>query len=158
MIVTIRHVCMNRSYELSSIGPHIGFEAAGIVCKVGKAVDGDKIKLGDRVMISATQCCTNRINVRADEVSTFPQGVSMRDAASLISIYSTAHYGLVHLARVRKGERVLIHAAAGGVGQAAISICQHYGAEVYATASKAKQSAVHALGVKHVFDSRSTSW
>jgi len=66
--------------------------------------------------------------------------------------------GLVHLARIRKGEVVLIHCASGGVGHAAISICQHYGAIILATASRAKHSLLHGMGVEHVFDSRSTSW
>src|SRR4029453_15408665 len=71
----------------------------------------------------------------------------------------TAYYALHHLARMRAGERVLIHAAAGGVGLAALQIAQHAGAEVFATAgSPEKQELLQLLGVQHVMDSRSLAF
>lgn len=75
------------------------------------------------------------------------------------SVYNTSHHALVNLARLRKGERVLIHGGAGGIGHAAISICKHLGAEVYATAgTDEKRQLVREMGVKHVYNSRNTSW
>ena len=131
-------------------------EATGVVRAVGKAVAG--VEPGQAVICNVSRCFSNRINLPASRTVPLPEGVSFDDGASIMSVYNTAHYALVYLARIRKGDRVLIHAGAGGVGHAAISICHHVGAEIYATASKAKREIVHALGVKHVYDSRSTSW
>src|SRR5690606_24657404 len=70
--------------------------------------------------------------------------------------FLTAHYALMQLAHLEPGERVLIHAAAGGVGLAAIQICQHIGAEIFATAgSDEKHEFLRSLGVKHIYSSRS---
>ena len=65
--------------------------------------------------------------------------------------YVTAYYSLVYLARLRKGQRVLIHSAMGGVGQAAIALAKHVGAEIYATAgSEGKREQLHALGARGI--------
>jgi hypothetical protein len=78
---------------------------------------------------------------------------------SFQSVYNTSHHALVNLARMRKGERVLIHGGAGGIGHAAISIAKHLGAEIYATAgTDEKRQLVRDMGVEHVYNSRNTSW
>ena len=83
----------------------------------------------------------------------------MVEAAAVSSVYLTAYYALVHLAQLRKGQRVLIHSAMGGVGQAAIAIAKYIGAEIYATAgNKSKRDRLLALGVSNAFDSRSYDW
>ena len=64
----------------------------------------------------------------------------MEQAASVLSVYVTAYYSLIHLARLREGQRVLIHSAMGGVGQAAIALARHAGAEIYATAGSDEQA------------------
>ena len=75
------------------------------------------------------------------------------------SVYNTSHHALINLARIRKGETVLIHSAAGGIGHAAISIAKHVGAVIYATAgSEEKRQLVRDMGVTHVYNSRSTDW
>lgn len=79
-------------------------------------------------------------------------------AASVQSVYTTAWHSLVNQARIKPGESVLIHAAAGGVGHAAISVCKLMGVKIYATTSAAKQETVRRLGVENIYDSRSTSW
>jgi hypothetical protein len=74
-------------------------------------------------------------------------------------VYNTSHHALVNLARIRKGESVLIHSAAGGIGHAAISIAKHCGAVIYATAgSEEKRQLVRDMGVEHVYNSRNLSW
>ena len=74
-------------------------------------------------------------------------------------MYNTSHHALINLARIRKGETVLIHSAAGGIGHAAISIAKHVGAVIYATAgSEEKRQLVRDMGVEHVYNSRNTSW
>jgi len=88
----------------------------------------------------------------------FPEATAVGSAAVSRSI-PTAHYGLNHLARMKLGERVLIHAGAGGVGMAAVQLAQQAGAEIYATAgSPAKRDLLASLGVRHIFDSRSLSF
>src|SRR2546429_6189315 len=85
-----------------------------------------------------------------------PAGWSYAQAASVPVVYLTAYYGLVDLAGLGRGERLLVHAAAGGVGMAAVQLGRHLGAEVLATASPAKWEAVRALGVEeeHLASSR----
>jgi NADPH:quinone reductase-like Zn-dependent oxidoreductase/acyl carrier protein len=83
-----------------------------------------------------------------------PAGVSFVQAAGLSSVYVTAYYALHTLARIKPGDRILVHAAAGGVGQAAVRIAQAAGAEVFATASPHKWPLLQEQGVRHVMNSR----
>ncbi|KJS50994.1 hypothetical protein VM98_39580, partial [Streptomyces rubellomurinus subsp. indigoferus] len=77
-------------------------------------------------------------------VAPMPAGLTFAEAAAIPVVYLTAYYGLVDLAGLRVGEKLLVHAAAGGVGMAAIQLAHHFGAEVFATASPAKWDAVRA--------------
>jgi len=144
------------SFEGSYYGRHLGMEAAGVVSAVGAGVT--HLKVGDRVATAEASCFGNRLNAPASRVVKLVDSISFEVAASTQSVYNTAHHALVNIARIKKGDRVLVHAAAGGVGHAAISVCQHVGAIVYATASAGKRAAVKALGVEYIYDSRSTSW
>jgi myxalamid-type polyketide synthase MxaB len=83
-----------------------------------------------------------------------PEGFDPVAATTIPGAFLTAWYGLNELARIGPGDRVLVHAAAGGVGQAAVQLAQHAGAEVFATASPGKWPALRAMGVQHVFNSR----
>ena len=89
-----------------------------------------------------------------------PDGWSFPQAASVPVVFATAYYALVDLAGLRAGESVLIHAAAGGVGMAAVQLARYLGAEVYATASPAKQDLVRELGVDpaRIASSRTTEF
>ena len=84
-----------------------------------------------------------------------PMGVVLLPHGTLPVNYLTAWLMLVWLGRVREGDRVLVHAVAGGVGQAALQICRHFGAEVIGTASAAKHERLRELGVAHPIDYRS---
>ncbi|WTA96856.1 SDR family NAD(P)-dependent oxidoreductase [Streptomyces avidinii] len=121
-----------------------GGEGAGVVVEVGPGVTD--LRPGDRVMglfygIGPTSVTDRRF------VSRIPQGWSFRQAAAVPVTYLTAYYGLVDLADLRAGEKVLVHAGTGGVGTAAIQIARHLGAEVYSTASPAKWDALRGAGV-----------
>ena len=85
-----------------------------------------------------------------------PDGWSHAEAASVPSTFLTAYYALFHVHRLEKGQRILIHAAAGGVGMAAVQLAQHIGAEIYGTASPAKWDTLRALGLddEHLASSR----
>ncbi|MFJ3794602.1 SDR family NAD(P)-dependent oxidoreductase [Kitasatospora sp. NPDC090091] len=123
----------------------LGSEAAGVVVEVGAEVTD--LKPGDRVFglildaFGPVAVADRRTIVRMPSSLTFAQ------AAAVPVVYLTAYYGLVDLAGLRAGERVLVHAAAGGVGMAAVQLAHHLGAEVFATASPHKWDAVRALGV-----------
>jgi NADPH:quinone reductase-like Zn-dependent oxidoreductase/acyl carrier protein/NADP-dependent 3-hydroxy acid dehydrogenase YdfG len=98
------------------------------------------------------------VTVPAGQVAPLPDGLTPAEGATVPLAFLTAHYALTRLAKLRRGERVLIHAASGGVGSAAVQIARALGAEVYATASEAKRDALRASGVAQVLDSRSTSF
>lgn len=132
----------------------LGQECAGVVVDVGDCVGG--FKPGDEVFAYGPACFSLYTTVRATEVALKPFALSFQAAAGLPAAYSTAWYSLIHLARLRPAERVLIHAATGGVGLAAVRIAQWRGAEIFATAgSPKKRQFLREIGVPHVMDSRS---
>ena len=134
-------------------GPAMGMEAAGVVTEVGSAVT--RFVPGDAVTAFAPACFATEIVTKAGAAVAKPANLPWAEAASVPVAFFTAWYALVQLARARKGERVLIHGAAGGVGLAAIQIAAMLGLEVYATAgTDAKRDLVRSLGVTHVYDSR----
>ena len=101
---------------------------------------------------------TDTINVRAEFACRVPDGLSFAQAAGVPLPFLTAWYALVELAALRPGTRVLVHAAAGGVGQAAVAIARSCGAEIFATASEPKQRVLREQGLQAIFDSRSTEF
>lgn len=135
----------------------MGIECGGRVASVGSNVVD--FKPGDPVVAIAPFCFASHAMTDVQAVVKKPSHLSDEEAATVPIPFLTAYYGLVELARIQPGERVLIHAGAGGVGLAAVQICQRYGAEVFATAgSDAKRDFLRSLGVKHVFDSRSLAF
>ena len=145
------------AYERSALGREVGMEGSGVVRRVGVAVAGHEV--GDEVIFIEGGCVANRVVVDQHRVFPKPARLGMEEAASPLSVYVTAYYALVHLARLRRGQRVLVHSAMGGVGQAAIALANHVGAEIYATAgSEEKRKQLPALGVRAAFDSRSEDW
>ncbi|MFI9503616.1 SDR family NAD(P)-dependent oxidoreductase [Nocardia sp. NPDC052566] len=133
---------------------NLGVECAGIVTEVGSDVEG--FVPGDRVVAFARGCFGSLVVADAERVFAMPLGLSDAEAATLPMAYLTAWYGMVEVGRLRRGERVLVHAAAGGVGLAAVHIAHLLGATVLATAgSDEKRDYLRSLGVEEVFDSRS---
>ena len=113
------------------------------------------VTVGERVFGLAMFGLATHALARAADVRRIPDGLSFEEAATLPVVFMTAWHALKNVARMRAGERILIHAGAGGVGMAAIQIAHHLGAEVIATAgSPAKRALLEILGVKHVIDSR----
>ncbi|HEX4448761.1 MAG TPA: SDR family NAD(P)-dependent oxidoreductase, partial [Polyangiaceae bacterium] len=137
-------------------GP-LGGECAGSVVAVGAGVT--HVKPGDDVLAVAPGCFASHVIARSEFVQRRPEGVTAEEGASFPIAFLTAAFCLDHLARMRAGDRVLIHAAAGGVGMAAVRLAQRAGAEVFATAgSPWKRELLRSLGVPHVLDSRSASF
>jgi acyl transferase domain-containing protein/NADPH:quinone reductase-like Zn-dependent oxidoreductase/NADP-dependent 3-hydroxy acid dehydrogenase YdfG len=132
----------------------LGAECAGVVTRVSDGIEG--IEPGDKVMAIARGGFSTYVTVRSDQAAVFPSGMSFAEAASIPVVFLTTIYGLQHLARIKANDRVLIHAAAGGVGLAAVQLAQRAGAEIFASAgSPEKRHHLQMLGVTHVFDSRS---
>ena len=132
----------------------LGYEVAGEVEDVGEGVEG--VNPGDRVMAPTRfGGYSEMVSVSEAEAIALPEGWSFEEGAALPIVYSTAYAGLVSFGNVRAGERVLIHAAAGGVGIAATQIAKLLGAEIYGTASPSKHDACRGFGVDHVIDYRS---
>lgn len=138
-------------------GPRLGLECAGRVTAVGPGVKG--FKVGDAVVAFAQSGFSTHIVVPDLVVAPMPQGVDPMAAATVPVAFLTAYYALVSCARMRRGEWVLVHGGAGGVGLAALQIAKLKGARVIATAgSREKRALVKALGAEHVLDSRSLAF
>ena len=137
-------------------GP-LGSDCAGIVSAVGPGVE--TCQVGDEVMGWAEGSFSNKAVSRPEWLIRKPKNWSFSEAATVPTVFLTAHYSLIELAQLKVGDRVLIHAAAGGVGLAAIQLAKREGAEIFVTAgSVAKRRYLNHLGVKHVFDSRSLDY
>lgn len=135
----------------------LGAECAGKIARLGKGVEG--FEVGDEVIAIAPSSFSRFATTYADLVVPKPDNLSFEEAATIPVTFLTAHYALNYLARMSKGERVLIHAAAGGVGLAAVQLAQLVGAEVFATAGNPEKRAfLQYIGVKHVMDSRSLAF
>jgi NADPH:quinone reductase-like Zn-dependent oxidoreductase len=132
----------------------LGYEIAGEVESVGEGVTDYKV--GDRV-VAGTRFGgqASLVTVPAGQVLRLPERLSFEQGAAIPVNYSTAYCGLVVMGGVKEGERALIHAAAGGVGTAAVQIARMRGAEVFGTASAQKHEAVRSLGATHMIDYRS---
>jgi phthiocerol/phenolphthiocerol synthesis type-I polyketide synthase C len=135
-------------------GPTLGLECAGTVTAVGSGVRSPKV--GDKVIGFAAGAFATHVTVPQLAVAPLPAGLSAEAAATIPVAFLTAYYGLVTCGRLARGEWVLIHGGAGGVGLAAVQIARWRGARVIATAGSAeKRALLRVLGAEHVFDSRS---
>ncbi|MBO4165484.1 SDR family NAD(P)-dependent oxidoreductase, partial [Micromonospora antibiotica] len=148
--IAVRAAGLNFRDVLITLGVYpgearMGIEGAGVVTETGTAVTD--LRPGDRVMGMVAESFAGTATVDHRLLVPIPAGWSYAQAAAVPIVFATAYYGLVHLGGLRAGESVLIHAAAGGVGMAAVQLAHQLGATVYATASPAKWAAVRALGV-----------
>lgn len=138
----------------------LGFEASGYVSRVGKNVS--QFEAGDKVCTLGHGAHRTMFRNKARFCQPIPEGLSFEEAATLPLVHCTAYYSLIHVAKAQRGQTVLIHAAAGGVGQAAIQIAKHLGLEIFATVGSAdKKQLIHSLyGIEsdHIFNSRDLSF
>lgn len=135
-------------------GDTMGLEIAGTVIAIGAQVQG--FAVGDRVMGivgGGAYAALSRIDHRL--AMQVPAGLDLVEAGAVAEVFVTAHEAMLHLARLQAGESVLIHAAAGGVGSAAVQLAKATGARVFATASGDKRDAVLGLGADVFIDHRS---
>uniref|UniRef100_A0A8H7N2E1 Carrier domain-containing protein n=1 Tax=Bionectria ochroleuca TaxID=29856 RepID=A0A8H7N2E1_BIOOC len=140
----------------------MGYECSGVVTRVGAAVPSSELKVGDRICAFTQGYYSNVVRVDWTRVHRIPDNMSFEVAASVPMAFATGYYALYTLANLQKGERVLIHSAAGGVGQAAVMMAQHIGAEVFVSVgSKEKREFVqetYGVPADHIVSSRDPSF
>lgn len=161
ILIEIHATSLNRADMLQRRGLYppppgesaiLGLECAGIVSKVGNEVQ--EFAVGDRVMaLLGGGGYAERVAVHERLAIPIPEGVSFEAAAAIPEVYLTAHQALFGAGALNPGERVLIHAAAGGVGSAAVQIARELGAFVFATTrGEAKRAFLSELGAERVID------
>jgi NADPH:quinone reductase-like Zn-dependent oxidoreductase len=135
----------------------VGYEVAGTILELGEGVDS--LSHGQRV-IAGTDFggYASQVVVSAADIVPLPDGLTFEQGAAIPVNYGTAWMGLVRFGSLQPGERVLIHAAAGGVGIAATQVAKRQGAEVYGTASPGKHARISELGVDHPLDYTTAGW
>jgi NADPH:quinone reductase-like Zn-dependent oxidoreductase len=160
--IAVRAAGINFADTLARIGLYpdapktpcvLGYEVAGEIETVGEGV-GDW-KLGDRV-VAGTRFGgqAELVTVPAAQVLPLPDRLSFEQGAAFPVNYGTAYAALILMGSLRQGDRVLIHAAGGGVGISATQIARNVGAEIFGTASPGKHEAIRAQGVEHAIDYR----
>ena len=136
-------------------------ECSGYVTRVGRNFQ-NQFQTGDRVVCFAGTPYATHSRVSGWNAIKLPDSISLTIGASIPVIFATSYHCLVEVAHLQKGQTVLIHAAAGGVGQAAIKISQHLGAEIFATVgSSAKRQFLmdaYSISEDHIFSSRSVTF
>lgn len=164
--IAVRAAGVNFADHLARVGMYpdapklpavVGYEVAGTVEAVGTGVDQSRV--GQRVLAGTRFGGYSEIvNVAASDSVVLPDGVSFEQGAAVPVNYATAWAGLHGYGSLRAGERVLIHAAAGGVGIAAIQFAKAAGAEVHGTASPGKHQKLAEMGVDRTIDYRRDGW
>ncbi|KAK4183162.1 hypothetical protein QBC35DRAFT_125003 [Podospora australis] len=162
--VQVRAIGVNFKDSLTLLGrvnnDKLGSECAGHITRVGCAVTC--VKPGDAVAVGTLATYKSLVRVQEASVARIPGNMSLEEAAGIATAFCTAHHSLYNVARLQKGETILIHAAAGGTGQAAVQIAQHIGAEVYATVSSAPKRKLmmerYNIPADHIFSSRDDSF
>jgi NADPH:quinone reductase-like Zn-dependent oxidoreductase len=140
--------------------PYLGVECSGTVVRVGPKVTSHKV--GDRVCAMTLGAYSTSVRCPTTSAAVIPEDMSFEIAASIPVVYCTTYYGIVEVARMEPGESILIHAASGGVGQAAIQLAQMIGAEIYATVGSVEKKQLlidtYNLPETHIFYSRDTGF
>lgn len=164
--IAVRAAGVNFADHLARVGLYpdapklpavVGYEVAGSVVAVGDGVDANRV--GERILAGTRfGGYAEIVNVAAADSIVLPDGVSFEQGAAVPVNYGTAWAALLGYGSLRAGERVLIHAAAGGVGIAAIQLAKAAGAEVHGTASPGKHQKLAELGVDRAIDYRRDGW
>lgn len=144
----------------------MGFDCAGTVTRVGAAVSTSShpsaVHPGDRVVMLKLGCVQRYPKSPAVTVLKIPDNVTFEDATSIIVPGITAYHSLINVARLKAGEKILVHSGAGGTGQLFISVAQMLGAEVYATVGSAEKKELlmreFSLPESHILFSRDASF
>lgn len=156
--IRIRATGLNFIDVLDALGmlpferPWLGVECAGDVVAVGANVQ--TLRVGDRVVAMAPGTFGQYVTITSTLVVALPERLSYAEGASIPANFATAYYGLRQRAQIKATDTVLIHAAAGGTGMAAVQVAQAVGATIYATASPNKWATLRSMGINHIYNSR----
>ncbi len=164
--ITVRAAGVNFADHLARVGLYpdapklpsvVGYEVAGIVEAVGRGVDPARI---DERVLAGTRFggYSEIVNVNESDVVALPDAMTFEQGAAVPVNYATAWAALHGYGSLRAGERVLIHAAAGGVGIAAVQLAKAAGAEIHGTASPSKHQKLTDMGVDRTIDYRRDRW
>lgn len=161
--IEVKAVGLNFKDLLVALGKldedHIGTECAGVVTRAG---DITNLQVGDRVMMGYGDTFKTYARGPYQCATKIPDTLSFTEAASLPTTLMTAYHALHEVARMRKEETILIHAAAGGTGQAAIQVSKYLGAEIYVTVGSNEKKqlimTLYDIPEDHIFYSRDTSF
>ncbi|MDX2152759.1 MAG: SDR family NAD(P)-dependent oxidoreductase [Bryobacteraceae bacterium] len=166
VLIEVEYAAINFRDVLKCVGQYpatraaelaLGDECGGTIVAVGSGVEG--WRAGDRVVTCAAGCFRRYVTAPAGTLFRVPEGWETSDAATMPIAFLTAWYALYTVGRLAAGETVLIHAAAGGVGLAAVQLARRAGARILATAgSEAKRDLLRELGCELVMDSRSIAF
>ncbi|KAL8808019.1 MAG: hypothetical protein Q9182_000297 [Xanthomendoza sp. 2 TL-2023] len=160
VLIDVKAAALNHEDLLVALGQtsglDLGFEGSGYVKQMGSAVSG--FSIGERVAFYARGAIATHVRISSSSVHVLPPDMALEDGASVPLVFMAAYWSLVEIARLSGGERVLIHSAAGGLGQAMIQIAQHVGAEVFVTVSTTEKRKLlmkrYGIEDEHVFSSR----
>lgn len=130
----------------------LGLECSGTIVAIGDEVTDYSV--GDDVIGLADGSFASFVTVPAQHITHKPKHLSFEEAATIPVAFSTAYYALHYTTKIKQNDKILIHAAAGGVGQATVQLAQQAGAEIFATASEPKWDHLKSAGVSHVMNSR----
>ncbi len=161
--VEMRAVGLNFRDVLDALGLYpgeagpLGGDGAGIITRVGKAVS--HLKIGDEILGMISGSLARKALVHENNIIQKPSALNFAEASALPTVFLTAYYAFTRSTVLKKGETVLIHAGAGGVGQAAIQVAKYFGASIIATAGdEKKRDFLRSEGIEAIFDSRSLSY
>lgn len=165
VLIEVRATSINFKDVLIALGSipwqSLGRECSGIILAVGQKARA-LFKPGDRVVHCGDNLFATHARCNMASVARMPDDMSFEIAASIPIVFSTAYECLIQVARLQRGEKVLIHAASGGVGQAAILIAQWIGAEIFCTVGSTEKCkfimARYDIPRDHIFSSRSSSF
>lgn len=140
----------------------LGLEGAGIIRRLGAGKKAQKFRIGQRVVLIRRGSFGNKVQCPVEGVHAIPDWMTFEEAATLPVVYLAVLYGLFNLANIQKGSTVLIHSAAGGVGIAAMEVCRHVGAEVFATVGSDEKRAYltekYGISEDRIFSSRESKF
>ncbi len=138
-------------------GSLMSSEHSGIVTEVGADASAE-FHVGDRICAWGGKTYASTVKLKALSAQRIPADMDFETAASIPIVYATVYYALVHLARLERGESVLVHSAPGGVGQAAVMMAKHLGAEIFVTVGNQEKKALvmqrYNIPESHIFSSR----
>ncbi|KAL8697283.1 MAG: hypothetical protein Q9201_007202 [Fulgogasparrea decipioides] len=163
--ISVKAAGMNFQDVMISLGQipfynDLGSECSGVVSAVGLEVSD--VKVGDHVCGMVRGAYASSLRIDSTRIAVIPPDMPFSHAASIPAVFCTAQYALFDVGRICRGESILIHAAAGGVGQAAIMLAQNAGAEVFATVGSTEKRdlimTTYGIAEDHIFSSRDTSF